>query len=270
MQYRNGSNQSECIRERKVAILSPHFPPATLAGVHRARHLAKHLGSFGWHPIIVRAHETHFTERLDPELAQLVPSEIEQLRTGAIPAWLTRPGYRGYRIESFFSLPKRALGSCPGTKVRCGLDYWVALLSDAAQQLCEANPWNPGHLGFSGSVGCSRRGNRPFFSKGRMAHRLSVWLEPYAVQNADYITSVSSKQNSELASRYPGFDSTQMAAIPIGGDPDDFAALRLNPPLNPTVRLDPNKKKLCLCRYVSSAGRARRARTFCRPSSICG
>ncbi len=150
--------------------------------------------------------------------------------------------YRGYRIESFFSLPKRALGSCREQKLDAvlitGSPFYPMLLSSYVKRTLGI----PVILDFQDPWVAAVGGNRPFFSKGRMAHRLSVWLEPYAVQNADYITSVSSKQNSELASRYPGFDSTQMAAIPIGGDPDDFAALRLNPPLNPTVRLDPNKK----------------------------
>ena len=31
---------------RSVVLISPHFPPSTLAGVHRARHMAKHLPAF--------------------------------------------------------------------------------------------------------------------------------------------------------------------------------------------------------------------------------
>jgi hypothetical protein len=35
-----------------------------------------------------------------------------------------------------------------------------------------------------------------------------------------------------------------MAAVPIGGDPDDFDVLRVNPPDNPQVRLDPARINL--------------------------
>ena len=57
-----------------------------------------------------------------------------------------------------------------------------------------------------------------------MAHRLAAWLEPRAVKAADFITSVSEVQNAEMAARYPELGSHRMAAIPIGGDPEDFAA----------------------------------------------
>ena len=80
---------------------------------------------------------------------------------------------------------------------------------------------------------------QPKWSKGGLAHRLAVALEPCAVRHADYITSVSERQNDEMAARYPWLDPAHMAAIPIGGDPDDYAALRARPPARPAVRLDP-------------------------------
>ena len=38
---------------REMVLVSPYFPPSTLAGVHRARHLAKHLPAWGWKPIVL-------------------------------------------------------------------------------------------------------------------------------------------------------------------------------------------------------------------------
>ena len=49
-------------------IISPYFPPSTLAGVHRARHLAKYLPGAGWHPIVLCVDEAHHEQRLDPDL----------------------------------------------------------------------------------------------------------------------------------------------------------------------------------------------------------
>ncbi|HWU25985.1 MAG TPA: hypothetical protein VN154_06235, partial [Rhizomicrobium sp.] len=75
---------------KSVVIVSPYFPPSTLAGVHRARHLAKHLPASGWRPIVLCVDESNHTERLDPALAALVPDEVEIEKVGAIPAKLTR------------------------------------------------------------------------------------------------------------------------------------------------------------------------------------
>jgi hypothetical protein len=65
----------------------------------------------------------------------------------------------------------------------------------------------------------------PRWSKGWLSHRLSLALEPTAVESPDFITSVSEQQNNELADRYPRLDRSRMAAIPIGGDPEDYANL---------------------------------------------
>ena len=75
---------------RKLVLLSPYFPPSTLAGVHRARHLAKHLPNFGWRPIVVCVDEAHHRERLDPDLAQLVPLNTVIEKCGAVSARVAR------------------------------------------------------------------------------------------------------------------------------------------------------------------------------------
>ncbi len=51
--YRDAAAPEAVRVSSNVVIVSPYFPPSSLAGVHRARHLAKHLPSFGWHPIVV-------------------------------------------------------------------------------------------------------------------------------------------------------------------------------------------------------------------------
>src|SRR5271170_1067940 len=90
-----------------VLIVSPHFPPSGLAGVHRARHLAKHLPAYGWRPIIVRVDERHYAESGDPGLAALVPATVEQVRTGAIPARVARlAGIGDIGLRGFFPIKK--------------------------------------------------------------------------------------------------------------------------------------------------------------------
>jgi hypothetical protein len=63
-------------------------------------------------------------------------------------------------------------------------------------------------------------------SKSGLSHRLATWLEPRAIRAASFITSVSEIQNTEMAARYPWLRPDRMAAIPIGGDPQDYEALR--------------------------------------------
>ena len=50
---------SNSSRSKQVALVSAHFPPSHLAGVHRARLWAQYLPEFGWTPIVVTTQERH-------------------------------------------------------------------------------------------------------------------------------------------------------------------------------------------------------------------
>lgn len=229
------------LRQGTVAILSPHFPPATLAGVHRARHLAKHLPAHGWSPIIVRADERHYTEGLDPALASLVPDSVKQVRTDAFPASIARTiGVGDIGLRGFFAF-KRALRQLASTEkldavLITGSPFYPLLLARHVRQALTL----PVILDFQDPWVSAEGATRPRWSKGGLAHRLAVALEPSAVRHASFITGVTDRQNADMAARYPWLDASSMAAIPIGGDPDDFVALRANPPQNPPIRFDPD------------------------------
>ena len=224
-----------------VLIVSPHFPPSTLAGVHRARHLAKHLPAHGWRPVVIRADPSCYTEQSDPALAALVPENIEQRRTGALPVRLMRAfGIGDIGIRAFFHLRQAVAVAAaelrPNAVLITGSPYYPMLLTDWISRslripvvLDFQDPWVSAH-----SATLSK------WSKGGFAHRLALELEPRALRHAAFITSVSETQNAQMADRYVWLDATRMAAIPIGGDPEDFDALRAQPPSDPQVRIEPD------------------------------
>ena len=215
-------------RGKRCLIVSPHFPPSTLAGVHRARHLAKHLPAHGWQATVLCVDPQHHIEKLDPGLAGLVPSDIQIVRTGAIPVHFTRPfGIAGdIGLRGYFHL--RAAVAREITRMRVdavlitGSPYYPMLMAGWIRRR-----WNvPVVLDFQDPWVSHVAAEAPLRSKVGISHCLAVGLEPQAVRNAAFITSVSERQNDEMAARYPWLDRTCMADIPIGGDPDDFDALR--------------------------------------------
>jgi hypothetical protein len=229
---------------RSVLIVSPYFPPSTLAGVHRARHLAKYLPACGWRPIVIRVHERRYAERPDLDLARLVPDSVEQVRTEAVPAhWAKMAGIGDIGLRGFFPLKmaiaKLASEIRPEVVLITGSPYYPMLLAGWVKRRLKL----PVVLDFQDPWVSAEGATRARWSKGGLAHRLAVVLEPRAVRHADFITSVSERQNMEMAARY-ALDQTRTAAIPIGGDPDDFEALRAHPPANPSVRLDATKINL--------------------------
>src|SRR5690348_14318847 len=85
---------------RRIIIAAPHFPPSNLAAVHRTRLFAQHLPEFGWGPIIVTVHHSHYEEALDWDLVRLLPKTLRIERVWALP---TKPlrlvgdvGVRGF------------------------------------------------------------------------------------------------------------------------------------------------------------------------------
>lgn len=215
-------------RGKRCLIVSPHFPPSTLAGVHRARHLTKHLPAFGWRPTVICVDPRYHIEKLDPELAQLVPPSVEIVRAGSIPVYLTRPlGIAGdIGLRGYFHLCTAVAREMKRMRVDAvlitGSPYYPMLMAGWIRRR-----WNvPVVLDFQDPWVSHVGTDEPRWSKACISHRLAIALEPRAVRNADFITSVSKQQNEEMAARYPWLDRTSMADIPIGGDPEDFNALR--------------------------------------------
>jgi hypothetical protein len=230
---------------RAAVILSPHFPPSTLAGVHRARLLAKHLPAHGWRPVVLRVHERHYREPGDPALGALVSSHLSQVKSGALPQKLCSMagvgdiGLRAYRCLGR-DLRRLMMEERPSIVFITGFPFYPMLLARGLQArfgtpvvLDFQDPW----VRAAGASG--RRG-----PKAWAADTIASVLEPIAVRAAAFVTSVSEIQNDDMARRYPWLDHARMAAIPIGGDPDDFAAMRANPVAGAPT-LDPCLFNLC-------------------------
>ncbi len=208
-------------------IVSPYFPPATLAGVHRARHLAKHLPQFGWTPIVVAVDEAFHEERLDFDLARLVPSELEIIKVRAMSAQVSRTlGFGDISLRAWVPLHRSIVELLKTRKIDAvlitGSPFYPMLMASEIRRRFKV----PVVLDFQDPWVSDWGATLPQWTKGGLSHWLSTFLEPRAVRAADFVTSVSEIQNTKMAGRYPWMNSEHMAAIPIGGDPDDYSALK--------------------------------------------
>lgn len=216
---------------RRCLIVSPHFPPSTVAGVHRARHLVKELPAHGWQPTVIAVDPAFQLEALDQELRGLVQAGARIIETGAIPARWTVPfGLRGeIGLRGFFHLraaiAREIAARRPGVVLITGSPFYPMLLAGWIKRRFGV----PVILDFQDPWASKEGETRQRWTKSWLAHRLAIALEPRALRAAAWVTSVSDRQNAELAARYPWLDGARMSAVPIGGDPDDAAALRGRP-----------------------------------------
>ena len=225
---------------RTVVIVSPFFPPSNLAGVHRARHLAKHLPAAGWTPIVLCVDESYQEQELDPTLAALVPESAQIVKTAALPARFTRGlGFSDISLRAWWPLRQtlvRLLQTRPvGAVLITGSPYYPMLFAPAIKQRFGV----PVVLDFQDPWVSVWGANQPPLSKAGVAHKLATHLESRALRASDFVISVSDTQNEEMAARYPWFDRSRMAGIPIGGDPDDFTILRSGPAVDKGDLLEP-------------------------------
>lgn len=207
-------------------IVSPYFPPSTLAGVHRARLLANNLPQAGWTPIVVCVDDRFYEETRDPALAAMVDPAVEIVRVSAVPQRLTRPfGLGEISLRAHISLRQAVFGLLESRKIDAVLItgspfYPMLMASDIRDRfgvpvICDfQDPW------------VSAWGETvPKWSKSGLSHRLACLLEPRALRGASHVTTVSHEQARQLAARYPWLDAGAISAVPIGSDPRDFDAV---------------------------------------------
>ena len=211
---------------KKILIISPHFPPSNLAGVHRSRLFAQHLPAFGWNPVVLTVHERYYEEALDYDLAKLLPLSLRIEKSGSFSTGKRRLiGDLGLR--AFFQLYKKAkqliksekidflyipipsfycalLGRClhQSTGVKYGIDY--------------IDPWVH-----------EFPGSDKIFSRHWFSTKLATLLEPIAVKKAVLITGVATGYYQQVLERNPHLKTQAITgAMPYGGEQADHALLK--------------------------------------------
>lgn len=169
--------------------------------------------------------EAYQEERLDPALGKLVPQGVDVVKTAALPASLTRSfGLGDISLRAFVHLREgvrrviRTRG--PDVVFITGSPYYPMLFA----RMIKREFGRPVVLDFQDPWVSDWGATRSRLSKAGLSHSLAKVLEPLALRDADYITSVSQRQNEDMARRYPWLPASHMAAIPIGGDPADYLA----------------------------------------------
>jgi hypothetical protein len=210
----------------KVLIISPHYPPSNLAGVHRSRLFAQHLAVFGWEPIILTVHEDFFEEVLDRNLEQLLPKgqRIEKVKAFGLmkPRLIGDIGLRG-----FFQLRRRALELILTEKIDFVYipiaPFYTSLVGPYLHRktgiiygIDYMDPWV--HV-FPGS--------EKIFSRHWLSTQMAKWLEPKAVKHASLITGVAEGYYRGVQERNPHLlKSCVFGAMPMGGEFADHEAVK--------------------------------------------
>ncbi len=218
---------------RRVLMISPHFPPDSSAGAHRVRLLAPHLPQYGWEPTVVAVDARDYEGRLDAELCQLVPRHVRVVRCRAWSVrWTRRVGIGDLGLRAFSGLYRASAGLLHRERFHAlfitMFPSYPALIGPILKRrygvpfvLDYQDPWVSE---WGRSVGAGPGGSPDF--KSRLSRFLAIHLEPHVVRAVNAITAVSSPTYDAVRARNSHLKKTPCVAIPVGGEPADFYALR--------------------------------------------
>lgn len=229
---------------RRVLIVSPHFPPINAADHQRIRMALPYFAKFGWN-VTVLAVDPEFIEGItDPNLSKTVPANIEVIKSKAIPPTLSRSlkignlGIRSipfliqattqYFEKQYFDLVY--FSNTVFLTMPLGR-YWQRKYN-IPYVLDFQDPWLNDYY--------ERTGITPPGGKLKytIANGLAKVLEPFSLKDVSHITSVSPDYPQVLMRRYPWLKPEQFTVLPFGGPEKDFEIL---PDLNIQQSIfDPN------------------------------
>lgn len=217
---------------RRVLIVSPHFPPINAPDHQRVRMSLPYFPDHGWEPVVLAVRPEDVEGVRDPLLEKTVPPHIRIIRTKAFSAtkarkfgvgsfglralpYLRRAGDQLLRQERidliYFSttvFPAMSLG--PRWLSRFGIPYVLDF----------QDPWLSDYY---------RRLNAPQPPGGRFKYGVSQMLarllEPYTVRHMGHTISVSSAYPKVLLSRYPSLRQDDFTVLPFGAPEKDFEQL---------------------------------------------
>lgn len=213
---------------KQVVMVLPYFPPSNLTGGHRGRYFAMHLPKFGWKVKVLSVRPSYYEEKLDYELEALLPSDLEVIRTKALP---TRPlrligdisirafwwHYRALcrlvkqeKIDLIYILIPPNYSAMLGPLIyhRFGIPYAIDFIDPWV------HPWPA---------------SEALFSKAWLSYQLNRILEPIALRHVRFITAVAPGYYEGVIKRYSWIDASRCLPIPYGAEEQDFQYLDKHP-----------------------------------------
>jgi len=217
---------------KKILIISPHYPPSNLAAVHRSRLFAQHLPDYGWEPIILTVDEQDYEETLDWNLHRLLPASqrIEKVRAFGVtkPRLIGDIGIRGFiqlyrRAKQLLQMEQMDFVYIPIPSFYAALlGRWLHAATKVPYGIDYIDPWVH-HFAGSDRI----------FSRHWWSTEIAGFLEPIAVKKASLITGVAAGYYKGVQQRNPHLmQQAIFGAMPYGGELTDhqqLAALNIAP-----------------------------------------
>jgi glycosyltransferase involved in cell wall biosynthesis len=218
------------MKEKKLLIVSTHFPPDARPGTHRVIRFAKYLTQLGWniHVLTLRTEAALYKQMRDVSLLNKIPSSVKVHTTNALRLGWPFSGFNSYLV------PDKEAGWIP---FACSKGLKIIRDHDITILYSTAPPWTT-HVTcwwLKKKTGVkwvadirdpwTRRPWMPARDRRGIRYSLLKKIERMVVNSADRVILNTSHLHKDFCAYYRNVDPEKFLTIPNGIDVDDFCGL---------------------------------------------
>lgn len=213
---------------KRALLIAFHFPPqAASSGIQRTLSFSKHLGRYGWEPMVLSAHPRAYSQQNPSQLAS-VPADLVVRRVFALDS-KRHMGIRGRYLE-LLSLPDR------------WISWWLGAIPSGLSLIRKYKPqviWSTFPIASAHLIGLTlhRLTGLPWIADFRdpmlqpayptsgRQRAIYGWIESQAIKRCSYALFTTQRALDSYKTRFPKVPAAKFRLIENGFDEDEFGRL---------------------------------------------
>jgi hypothetical protein len=210
---------------KRALLIAFHFPPqAASSGIQRTLSFAKHLGKYGWEPMVLSAHPRAYSVQNPSQLAS-VPPELVVRRVFALDA-KHHLGIKG-RYPGWLALPDR------------WISWWLGAVPAGLSLIRRYRPeviWSTFPLATAHLIGLSLARLtglpwvadfrdpmiQPAYPTPRLQRAMYAWIEKRTIERCTLAVFTTHSALNSYRERFPHLPASKFTVIENGYDEDGF------------------------------------------------
>jgi glycosyltransferase involved in cell wall biosynthesis len=216
----------------RALLIAFHFPPqAASSGIQRTLSFSRHLGHYGWEPMVLSAHPRAYEQQNPTQLAS-VPSSLVVRRVFALDA-KRHLGFKG-RYPGALALPDRWISWWLGA-VPAGLSL---IRKHRPQVIWSTFPISTAHLialtlhkltGIPWVADFRDPMLQPSYPSSGLQRKIYGWIEKQAIERCSMAVFTTHSAMNTYRERFPNVPASKFTVIENGYDEDGFDAQAMAP-----------------------------------------
>jgi glycosyltransferase involved in cell wall biosynthesis len=216
----------------RALLIAFHFPPqAASSGIQRTLSFSRHLGHYGWEPMVLSAHPRAYEQQNPTQLAS-VPSSLVVRRVFALDA-KRHLGLKG-RYPGALALPDRWISWWLGA-VPAGLSL---IRKHRPQVIWSTFPISTAHLialtlhkltGIPWVADFRDPMLQPSYPSSGLQRKIYGWIEKQAIERCSMAVFTTHSAMNTYRERFPNVPASKFTVIENGYDEDGFDAQAMAP-----------------------------------------